>query len=222
MREALAFCDEQRFVLPPFAHWSPSDWEAKGPECRAIVKQQLGWDVTDFGSGDFDRVGLLLFAMRNGTLDDLNKPTGKVYAEKLLIVRDNQVTPTHFHWQKTEDIINRGGGDLAFRLWNATEDEQLADTDVQVLCDGVERHVPAGGVVMLTPGESVTLPARLYHRFWGAEGTGMVLVGEVSSVNDDYTDNRFLEPTGRFPAVEEDEPPLHLLCSDYPRYYRFA
>jgi D-lyxose ketol-isomerase len=27
---------------------------------------------------------------------------------------------------------------------------------------------------------------------------------------------RFLEPTGRFPEIEEDEPPLYLLVNDYP------
>ena len=47
-----------------------------------------------------------------------------------------------------------------------------------------------------------------------------MLVGEVSLVNDDDTDNRFLEPVGRFPAIEEDEPPLYLLTQDYARYYR--
>ena len=70
---------------------------------------------------------------------------------------------------------------------------------------------------MLEPGESITLVPRCYHTFWG-EG-GRVLVGEVSLVNDDYADNRFFEPVGRFPDVEEDEPPLYLLVNDYRRYY---
>jgi D-lyxose ketol-isomerase len=26
-------------------------------------------------------------------------------------------------------------------------------------------------------------------------------------------------PAGRFPDIEEDEPPLYLLCTDYPKYY---
>ena len=47
-------------------------------------------------------------------------------------------------------------------------------------------------------------------------GTGPVLLGEVSQVNDDNTDNRFYEPVGRFPAIEEDEPPYRLLCGEYP------
>lgn len=72
----------------------------------------------------------------------------------------------------------------------------------------------------LTPGESITLEPYCYHKFWGAESR--VLVGEVSKVNDDNTDNRFYEPVGRFPAIEEDEAPLHLLVNDYERYYNTA
>ena len=34
--------------------------------------------------------------------------------------------------------------------------------------------------------------------------------------NDDNTDNRFYEPLGRFPEIEEDEPPYRLLCTEYP------
>ncbi len=71
---------------------------------------------------------------------------------------------------------------------------------------------------MLEPGESITLPTRQYHKFWG-EGS-RVLVGEVSNVNDDNIDNRFYEPVGRFPDIEEDEEPLYLLCNDYGKYYR--
>ena len=70
--------------------------------------------------------------------------------------------------------------------------------------------------------ESVCLPQRLYHKFWGQEGNGTVLVGEVNRVNDDRVDNHFFEPVGRFPTVEEDESPLHLLMGDYGRYYRSA
>jgi D-lyxose ketol-isomerase len=46
------------------------------------------------------------------------------------------------------------------------------------------------------------------------------MVGEVSAVNDDDTDNRFYEPLPRFSTIEEDEPPYYLLCTDYPDYYQ--
>ena len=45
------------------------------------------------------------------------------------------------------------------------------------------------------------------------------MVGEVSLVNDDDHDNRFLEPVGRFADIEEDEPPIFLLRNDYERYW---
>ncbi len=222
MEQSKAFLDRMRFLLPPFAFWSPGTWREKGEDCREIVESQLGWDITDFGSGDFLRTGLFMFTIRNGTLEELRKQHGKVYAEKILIVQEGQVTPTHFHFQKMEDIINRGGGDLVIQLWNSTADEQLAGTDVVVSMDGVRTTVAAAGTIVLKPGMSVCLPQRLYHKFWGSPGTGTVLVGEVSRVNDDQVDNRFFDPIGRFPEIEEDEPPLHLLYNDYRRYYRFA
>jgi D-lyxose ketol-isomerase len=135
-----------------------------------------------------------------------------------MIVEVEQVTPLHFHWQKTEDIINRGGAGLVVQLHNSAPDDQLAKTEITVSLDGVARKVSAGGTVELSPGESITLPPRLYHAFWG-EG-GRVLVSEVSMVNDDRTDNRFYESIGRFPHIIEYEPPLHLLTMDYAKYYR--
>ena len=206
------------FRLPPFAYWTPQDWATKGEEVREIVENQLGWDITDYGLGDYKRMGLFLFTIRNGSPENLKTGKGKLYAEKILIVGENQITPMHFHWNKTEDIINRGGGDLMVQLYNATDDDHLADTDVIVSTDGTRRVVKAGGVVRLTPGESITLPTRCYHKFWG-EG-GRVLVGEVSVVNDDRADNRFYDSLGRFPEIEEDEEPLYLLVTDYPRYYK--
>ncbi len=220
MRKGITFLREQNFHLPPFAYLSPAQCEAFEPGSQEIVDQQLGWDITDFGSGDFHRMGLLLFTLRNGTYSELKKPLGKIYGEKLLIVEPGQITPTHFHHQKMEDIINRGGGNLVVQLWNSMADDQLADTPITVSCDGVKRRVPAGGTVTLTPGESICLPQRLYHQFWGEAGKGTVLVGEVNRVNDDRIDNHFHDKIGRFPAVEEDEPPLHLLTIDYARYFK--
>jgi D-lyxose ketol-isomerase len=53
----------------------------------------------------------------------------------------------------------------------------------------------------------------MYHQFWSENGASMI--GEVSTVNDDVNDNRFLEPLGRFSAIEEDEPARYLLCNEY-------
>ena len=202
------------FRLPPFAAWTPADWARKGSEADEIRVNRLGWDLTDFGSGKFATTGLLLFTLRNGNLKDPNNV--KMYAEKLMIVEDSQVTPFHFHWVKTEDIINRGGGNLVVELRHSDSNDNFTDEPIQVRCDGVLRTVPAGGSVVLRSGESITLTPRLYHKFYGQIRTGRVVVGEVSSVNDDAADNRFKDPVGRFPAIEEDEPPAHYLCNEYP------
>ena len=124
----------------------------------------------------------------------------------------------HFHWSKTEDIINRGGGNLAMELYKADKSEKLTDDDFTVRTDGTVRHFRPGDKLVLEPGESVTFPPYLAHRFYGEQGKGKVLVGEVSSVNDDNTDNCFVDGVGRFPSIVEDEAPLHLLVSDYSNY----
>jgi len=214
MRNAVAFIEKMNFKLPPFAYWTPKDWESKGHEYDEIRDNMLGWDITDFGGGDYYKLGLLMFTIRNGNFD--KSKYIKPYAEKLLIVEEEQITPYHFHWHKMEDIINRGGGDLMVKLYNHDENEALADTDVTAYVDGRTYTVPAGTVIRLTPGESITLPTHQYHSFWGEKGKGTVLVGEVSKVNDDTVDNRMLENIGRFPEIEEDEKPLYLMGNEYP------
>jgi len=216
IRDADAFIKLHGFHLPPFAYWTLDDWAGRGASTRQIIDRCLGWDVTDFGRGDFRKYGLFLFTLRNGSVEDLHQGRGMVYAEKLMIMDLDQGNPLHFHWLKTEDIINRGGGRLVVQLYQATEDEDLADTDVTVFTDGLRRTVRAGDCVILSPGDSITLEPYVYHKFW-AEGS-RVLAGEVSTVNDDATDNRFHEPLARFSEIEEDEPPLHLLVSDYGKF----
>ena len=215
MRENLEFIEKMGFRLPPFAFYPPEKWQTLGHEYDEIREHMLGWDITDYGHGDFEKIGLFLFTLRNGSLSDPD--CKKTYAEKLLISDEDQYSPMHFHHYKMEDIINRGGGNLIVEVYNATEDDGLADTDVTVTTDGVVRVVPAGTKLRLTPGESITLPPRQYHAFWAERGTGKVLIGEVSMVNDDNTDNRFYEVQGRFPEIEEDEAPLYLLCNEYPK-----
>ena len=209
-RNAKEFLAQHAWSLPPWAFWSPEDWQSRGSEIDEIKECMLGWDVTDFGSGDFSRRGLFLFTLRNGNLEGKSK---KKYAEKIMIVQNNQETPMHFHRHKMEDIINRGGGELCIQLYGSTKDEKLSNDPLTVSVDGISRTIKAGETVRLKVGESICLEPYMYHRFWAENGT--TLVGEVSLVNDDTTDNRFFEEIGRFPAIEEDEAPLHLLVSDY-------
>jgi len=167
----------------------------------------MGWDVTDFGSDDFASRGLALFCMRNGIQSDADTVP---YAEKLLLVGEEQETPFHTHKVKLEDIINRGGGDLVIEFRKADGD----DSQIEVRCDGIIRRPERDEPVILRPGESVTIPRGLYHRFYGRKGGGEVFVGEVSQVNDDGADNYFWEPLGRFSKIEEDAAPVHPLWNE--------
>lgn len=213
------FLEEQNFAMPPFAAWGVDDWREKGEEVREIVERRLGWDVTDHGSGAFLTSGLVLFTLRNGSPEGFQSGQGKTYAEKIMIVEPGQSSLLHMHLVKMEDIINRGGGRIAFELYRATEDHELSEADVEVSLDGVRRMVPSGEVIELGRGESITLAPKVFHRFWGVNER--VLLGEVSSVNDDVGDNVFYDPSQkkRYPAIEEDQQPLHLLCTEYERYW---
>ena len=214
IESSIRFFEEMWFKLPKWGYWSPAEWEGKREVALEIVENMLGWDLTDFGKNDFRKRGLILFTLRNGSLLKDKKP----YAEKIMIVGENQETPMHFHWSKMEDIINRGGGNLVIELNGSTGDEELSDGEVSVKIDGIARTVPAGGWVILAPGESICLVQGLYHRFFGEPGKGRVLVGEVSAVNDDLKDNRFYEKQGRFPEIEEDVEPEYLLVTDYEKW----
>ena len=142
-----------------------------------------------------------------------------LYAEKIMISKENQISPMHRHNLKTEDIINRGGGTLVLELFKCRPRRRYRRPapKSQVRTDGRLRKMPAGSGFRLSPGESVTLEPDSWHAFWG-EG-GDVLIGEVSNVNDDRTDNIFREKIGRFSADRRRRiDPLHLLVSDYDRH----
>lgn len=218
IRESDRFIRSFGFVMPPFAYWSPEELRIRvKDDSVAIRNARLGWDITDYGQGCFDEMGLFLFTVRNGQVEDLKRGTGMLYAEKIMISRENQLSPMHRHVMKAEDIINRGGAKLVLEMFNSKPDGSIDDeSDVVVACDGRIKRLGAGGRLALNPGESVTLMPGNWHAFWG-EG-GDVLIGEVSTVNDDLTDNIFREPIGRFSDVEDDVPPLHLLVSDYDKW----
>lgn len=211
IRRMEAMINRVGFHLPPFCHYTPLDWRDMGSDHDEIRLAGLGWDITDYGLGDFQQVGLALITLRNGYPGH-----PKTYAEKLLFLQEGQTAPMHFHYHKMEDIINRGGGNVLITIYPRSDDDQLGTGDVTISCDGVTKTVAAGSTIWLGPGESISLPRFLYHDFRVEPGSGDVLLGEVSMVNDDARDNHFLEPIGRFPAIEEDEPPYRLLCTEYP------
>ena len=175
----------------------------------------LGWDITDYGLGNFDKFGFSLITIRNGCRTQPEKYP-KVYAEKLLYLKEGQMAANHFHWFKTEDIINRGGANILIRVYNSLPNESIDKvSDVTVHCDGRTYTVPAGTRARLTPGESIHIQQYMYHDFEFEPGSGAALLGEVSQCNDDNTDNSFNPPVGRFPKIEEDEAPYRLLCNEY-------
>lgn len=215
LREGDAFIRSFGYVMPPFAYLSPEALRAR--DHSAIKARGMGWDITDYGEGRFDEMGLFLFTVRNGLAEDLTSGRGMVYAEKIMISRKDQLSPMHRHIIKSEDIINRGGATLVLELFKRDAEGGIdRDAEVIVPVDGEMVRLQAGSLLKLDPGQSVTLHPDTWHAFWG-EG-GDVLIGEVSTVNDDNTDNIFEMPIGRFASIEEDEAPLHLLVSDYAQY----
>ena len=211
--EGDAFIRSFGYAMPPFAYWSPAEMQRRGTESAGVFNARLGWDITEYGQGKFDELGLILFTVRNG----MKKGAGMLYAEKIMISRKDQLSPMHRHVVKAEDIINRGGGKLVLELFMSDGNGGIDPrAEVSVPVDGTMRRLPAGGLLKLDPGESVTLLPGVWHAFWG-EG-GDVLIGEVSTVNDDLTDNIFRDPIGRFSEIEEDVEPVHLLVSDYERW----
>lgn len=208
-------------TLPPFAGWRVADWDTADASYDEVRECMLGWDVTDFGSGDFQHVGRTLFTLRNGRIDSTRYP--KTYAEKLILDPEGQRAPAHFHRTKREDIINRGGGNIVVQLTLADADNQPAKGRLTVAVDGRARTIASGESIRLTPGESVCIPPRTIHQFWGEEGHGLRVDGvgytvssEVSSVCDDLNDNFFLADMTRFPRLNEDVSRRHYLCHEYP------
>lgn len=213
IKAAKEFFAENHFYLPDFAFWKPAQWENLSDDYQEITDNKLGWDMTDFGGGDFEKQGLLLFTLRNGNPYD--DKYIKTYAEKIMVVEEEQVTPYHYHWFKTEDIINRGGGNLVVKLYQSTEDDELSDESFSIKVDGRKVACEAGQEITLTPGQSITLVPKVYHAFWAEKGTGKVMAGEVSQTNDDNKDNRFYDDSPRFSEVEEDCPKDYVLVNEY-------
>ena len=211
---AKEFMKANNISLPVYSDWSLDEWTAHKDEIGIIKKLMLGWDITDYGCGDFSTIGTVLYTVRNGSYTDPD--AGVPYCEKYLIMKDGQRLPKHYHINKTEDIINRAAGTLQVFLWNADPKtgEQL-DTDVEVYQDGIKHTYKAGEEILVAPGNSITLTPYLAHIFGPKAGTGDLICGEVSKVNDDLTDNYFMESTARFPTIVEDEPALHPMCNEY-------
>lgn len=216
VKKAMERLEEYRITLPFFGYWKAEEWKHKTCITKRIRERGLGWDVTDFGSGDFEHCGAVLFTVRNGDKNDAQRRMP--YAEKYIILSDRteQEIPLHYHISKSEDIINRGGGVLVVQLYNRAADGGLdADNKVTVYTDCVRQELEPGESIEIQPGDSITLEPYIYHRFFAKKDCGLLIVGEVSMTNDDNTDNVFYKSSERFARVEEDEDMIYPLVNEY-------
>ena len=85
IHEAEIIFKMNNFRLPPWAAWTIEEWQKNKQLCKNIFESSLGWDLTDFGSGNYLTTGLLLVTIRNGNNSFDKKP----YAEKIMIVKEN-------------------------------------------------------------------------------------------------------------------------------------
>ena len=161
------------------------------------------WDITDFGLGNFNHHGLTL----------INLAAEPEYCEKLMFARRGQVTPSHTHVVKKEDIICRSG-ELTLELWPAKPASASTPPGaLTVSVNGRPHSLAAGEKLILSAGSRVTLVPGVWHAFYPSSDE--CIIGEVSTANDDSHDNFFLNPDiGRFPGIEEDEPAAIRLLSE--------
>lgn len=216
IRWAEELCRRHNISLPDFAYEAPERANETASVCENRRKAMLGWDITDFGSGDFSRCGAVLFTVRNGSAYD--GKVGTPYCEKYIFMKDGneQEIPMHYHIDKTEDIINRAGGILCVQVFAKGADGMPDEAAPVVLYrDGARYTARAGEVLKITNGNSVTLTPQVYHRFYAETGAGDLVIGEVSKINDDNADNVFANPQTRFCAITEDEPRYRLLVNEY-------
>lgn len=209
--ETIAILEAQGTRLPPFAHWSPAEWRA--PETRTMRERFLGWAVVEFEPGAFAKAGIALCTTRMGSHHDLAQGRGRLYGEKVFVLRDQQYVPFHHHAVKTEDVINRGGATLAIELVRVDAAGRPSREPVEIERDGLPTSLAPQSIVRLAPGESITLTPGIAHAFW-AEG-GDVVCGEVSLANDERTDNLFLSALPAPAPIVEDAPARRLVVADY-------
>lgn len=162
------------------------------------------WDVTDFGLGEWQKFGLVL----------VNLAEEPEYCEKLMYAQKGMTTPAHTHQKKKEDIICRWGR-LAIQVWS-DHPEQCDHSPFCIPINHSSVEVASGSVIELVSGSRVTLVPGVFHAFYPMSDE--CIIGEVSTANDDLNDNYFVNPDiGRYPGIEEDEPPVIHLVSEIPR-----
>jgi len=164
---------------------------------------QPKWDVTDFGLGNFAKSGLLL----------VNLTEENEYCEKLMYAAKNQLTPSHTHIRKKEDIICRNGV-LVINLWKHDPEKSKTKDAFDIKVNGEWRVMISGQSLKLRAGERVTIEPGIWHEFYPL--SEQCIIGEVSTANDDLNDNFFSNAeVGRYAEIVEDEQKLVKLLSDH-------
>ena len=148
IEKAKVFARRMNAHLPPFAFWPIEAWETLGDECDEIRKLMLGWDVTDFGLNDYYKTGRTLFTLRNGSHNLEN--CSRTYSEKFIFIEENQAAPVHYHRNKTEDIINRGGGNILVQVANTTVDGMKSDKSFTLSVNGIRKQFNPDEIIRLT------------------------------------------------------------------------
>lgn len=210
--EAVQFFRAMNFPLPAYAYWSPADWLSNQTDMTEVFDLALGWDVTDFGSGNLASIGRTIFTLRNGRGD---LEYAKTYAQKIMHMPEGQKSIVHYHQVKMEDIFNQGGGTILVSLWPIAPEGSPSPGQLKISVSGCKTQITAGIPIRLTPGNWVCIPPYTYHQFWAEDGYGPVLSMEISSICNDYTDNFFWPEGTRFPLIEEDVPAQYVLCHEY-------
>jgi D-lyxose ketol-isomerase len=149
------------------------------------------WDVTDFGLNDIYNFGLVLVNLCNE----------KEYCEKIMYAKAGMTTPAHYHKSKKEDIICRVGGlNIFFYCKDSMHHCNLHKLKIKKNNKFIE--ISCCDTVYLSEGERITIDPYISHAFTAMSSE--VILGEVSTYNDDMNDNFFLESADRFPVVERD------------------
>lgn len=212
-------------ALPKWAGWKPSEFDASADGIR---HQKLGWKVVDFGVGKFQNCGLVILALCSPITDDSGAPVTKPhtagtreypvtgFSRKYLFVQAGQTEPHHFHRQKArKEVTVVAGAAVRFELAWADGDTALSDRDVDVQIDGIWHHLPAGGSIVVAPGETITLPGELSHIISVPEGGEDTIMLETSTANNDSNDNIFPFMTPTSVPVEEDAAARYQLLDEH-------
>lgn len=194
---SLKYFKKNKFYLPEWSEWKLSRWKKNRILAKKICKLQLGWDITDFGRNFFSEEGLILFSLRNG--NKYNK-RGIQYAEKLLLMIPGQKIPFHFHKLKKEDIINKYGGNLELFFY------KKKINSIEIYIDQQKKIIDSFKKIKIGIGQSVYIPPNLIHSFRVPKKNKIpLIIGEVSSINDDNNDNFFPKKNIRFSKIIEDQ-----------------